>query len=452
MNILFVYPTRLNASGKPIKYRKAFIPPLALAVLNGLTPEYHNTQIVNDIVEDIDFAGSYDLVAITAMTMQVERAYQIADTFRERGVKVIMGGMHPTILPQEAKQHADSVVIGEADNLWEHILDDCQSNRLQDFYQDESFPDLQRLVIPKWDNSNLGIYAKRIGTKLPVMPIFTTRGCPFGCSFCSVTRFFGKSIRVKPISHVLKEIESTGATDYFFVDDNITCNLDYSRELFQALAGRNLNWMSQISTTVMKNPEMIDLAAKAGCSGLLIGIESLNQSSLKTVNKGFNKVDQYEELIARMHRNGIKPFLSFIFGFDEDTLDQFKYTVEFCKKNKIGIATFWILTPLPGTELFEEMEAAGRIEYDKWSMYDLTNVVFQPKKFSKQQLCDSYWKSYKELYTSKNISSNIWHDMKISNKPARDFLTSVFIQSYFRRKVYSSDHPISGGIGMIKQK
>ncbi len=451
MNILFVYPSRLNASGKPMKYRKAFIPPLALATLNGLTPEHHNAQIVNDIVEEIDFSGSYDLVAITAMTMQVERAYQIADSFRERGVKVIMGGMHPTVLPQEAKQHADSVVIGEADNIWEQILDDCQSNKLQDFYQDESFPDLQRLVIPKWDKSNMGIYTKRIGAKLPVMPIFTTRGCPFGCKFCSVTKFFGKSIRVKPISHVIKEIESTGASDYFFVDDNIICNMDYSRELFDALAGRNLNWMSQVSTTVMRNPEMLDLAAKAGCSGLLIGIESLSQSSLKTVNKGFNKVEQYEEMIARMHKNGIKPYLSFIFGFDEDTADQFRYTVEFCKKNKVGIATFWILTPLPGTVLFEEMEAAGRIEYDNWSMFDLTNVVFQPINFSKQQLYDSFWNSYKELYTAKNISSNIWHDVRISNKPVRDFLTSVFIQSFFRRKVYSSDHPISGGIGMIKQ-
>ena len=283
MNILFVYPTRLDSSGRPAKYRKGYLPPLALATLDGLTPDHHDVRIIDDIVDEIDFSIPYDLVAITAMTMQVERAYQIADAFRERGVTVIMGGTHPTILPQEARQHADSVVVGEADNIWEQILYDCENNALRDFYQDAEFPDLQRLVLSKWDNLNLRAYPKRAGAKLPMMPIFTTRGCPLGCKFCSVTRFFGKTIRVKPISHVIQEIENTGATEYLFVDDNITCDPGYSRELFRALAGRGLNWMSQISTTVMRNPDLIDLAAEAGCSGLLIGTESLSQSSLKAV-------------------------------------------------------------------------------------------------------------------------------------------------------------------------
>ncbi len=449
MNILFVSPTRLDASGKPVKYRKAFLPPLALAILNGLTPDHHHVQLIDDIVEDIDFAGSYDLVGITAMTMQVERAYQIADAFRDRGVKVILGGMHPTVLPQEAKQHADSVVIGEADNIWEQVLDDCENSALKDFYQSESLPDLQTLVIPKWDNLNLGIYAKRIGSKMPTMPIFTTRGCPLGCTFCSVTKFFGKSLRVKPVSHVMKEIESTGAKEFFFVDDSITCKPAYARELFQALIGKNVKWVSQVSTTIMNNPDLIDLAAKAGCYGLLIGLESMSQPSLTTVNKGFNKVEHYEEMIARMNANGIKPYLSFIFGFDEDTPDLLRYTVEFCERNKVGIAFFWILTPLPGTALFAEMEAAGRIEYENWSMFDLTNVVFQPKNFSKQQLYDLYWKNYQELLSAKNIFHNIWHDVRISNNPAHAFLRDVFIDSYFRKKVYSCDHPIAGGIGRI---
>ena len=201
----------------------------------------------------------------------------------------------------------------------------------------------------------------------------------------------------------------------------------------------------------MKNHDLIALAAKACCSGLLVGAESLSQASLKTVRKGFNRVERYEEMIARMYRSGIKPYLSFIFGFDEDTPDQFRYTVEFCRKNKIGIAVFFILTPLPGTELFAEMAAAGRIEQHNWSMFDLTNVVFQPKNFSKQQLGDSFWKSYQDLLSMKTIASCIWHDVRISNEPAHAFLRGVFTHSYFRRKVYSCDHPIGGGIGRRSQ-
>lgn len=448
MKILFVYPTRLDASGRPIKYRKAYLPPLALATLDSLTPRHHRVRIIDDIVDEIDFSVPYDLVAITAMTMQVERAYQIADSFRARGVKVIMGGMHPTVLPQEAKQHADAIVVGEADTIWEQILDDCEHHALKELYHDTSFPDLQRLTIPKWDNLNLRGYPKRIGAKLPMMPIFTTRGCPMGCRFCSVTKFFGKTTRVKPISHVIQEIEHTGATEYLFVDDNITCNPAYSRDLFRALAGRGLNWVSQISTTVMKHPDLIDLAAKAGCNGLLIGVESLSPSSLKGVHKGFNKVEQYEEMIRRMQRNGISPCLSFIFGFDEDTPEQFRHTIEFCRKNKVGYAILWILTPLPGTDLFAQMQETGRIDYTDWSRFDLTNVVFQPKHFSKQELYDTYWKSYQELYSLKTMAGSIWYDVRHSSNPVRGFLSGAFVQSYFRKKVYSRDHPLVGGIGM----
>ena len=180
----------------------------------------------------------------------------------------------------------------------------------------------------------------------------------------------------------------------------------------------------------------------------MIGIESLSQSSLKGVNKGFNKVEQYEDLIQRMQKNGINPCLSLIFGFDQDTPDQFRHTVEFCRKNKVGYAILWILTPLPGTDLFAEMEDAGRIEDDNWSMFDMTNVVFQPKTFSKQGLYETYWKSYQELYSLRSIAGSIWQDVRISRNPARGFFNGVFVQTYFRKKVYSYDHPLVGGIGM----
>ncbi len=174
MNILLVYPTKLDENGKPVKYKRGHIPPLSLAILDSLTPRNNNVEVVNDVVEEIKFSDSYDLVAITGMTAQIKRAYQIADRFRNLGTRVIIGGMHATVLPEEVMEHADAVVVGEVENLWEQILDDLENNKLQKVYQDSSLSDLDRLVIPKWNNMNMSIYPKLIGKKLPMMPIFTT--------------------------------------------------------------------------------------------------------------------------------------------------------------------------------------------------------------------------------------------------------------------------------------
>jgi len=439
----------LDIDGSPIKYKKAFTPPLALALLNGLTPKKHDVQVINDIVEDIDFSINYDLVAITAMTTQIGRAYQIADTFRKSDVKVIIGGIHATILPEEAKKHANSVVIGEVDNLWEDILNDFENNQNKEFYKDTSRPDLQKLVLPRWDNMNLGIYPKPHGHKLPKMPLFTTRGCVFNCKFCSVSKYFGRTYRFKPISHVVQEIEHIDTYSYFFVDDNIACNADYSRELFNAVGKKNINWLSQISTTVLKTPELIDLAAKSGCTSLFIGIESINKKSLKSVSKGFNKIEEYEELFARLRSVGIKPFISIIFGLDEDTPEQFKLTIDFLMKNKIGNALFQILTPLPGTKLYEEMDNEGRILSKDWSRYNLNDVVFQPKNFIPDELYKGYWNAFQEFFSLRNIAKRLYYNVTITSKPLDAFTRGLFYQLHYRKKVKSYDHPLSGGINRI---
>jgi radical SAM superfamily enzyme YgiQ (UPF0313 family) len=449
VKILFIYPTRLDIDQKPIKYKKAFLPPLSLAVLNGLTPRHHDVHVINDIVENINFSSEYDLVAITAMTTQIGRAYQIADKFRELGVKVIIGGIHATVLPDEAKMHSDSVVIGEADNIWEEILSDFEKNQYKDFYQDDVRPDLQKLTLSRWDNMNLNIYPRPRGHKLPKMPLFTTRGCVFSCKFCSVSKYFGRTYRFKPISHVMREIENINTNNYFFVDDNIACNTDYSHELFKELTKKDIHWLSQISTTVLKTPHLIDLAAKSGCTSLFIGIESINKNSLKSVSKGFNKIEEYEELFSRLRKVGIKPFVSIIFGLDDDTPDQFKNTLDFLMRNKIGNAYFWILTPLPGTKLYEEMEEADRIISDDWSRYNLSDVVFKPKNFTPDELYQGYWKAFQEFFSIKNIAKRLYHNAPITDQPIDAFTRSLFYQLHYRKKVLNYDHPISGGIDRI---
>ena len=382
------------------------------------------------------------------MTSQAQRAYQIADEFRRRGKKVVLGGIHPTVLPAEAKTHADAVVIGEAEEIWERLLDDCQKGSLEEFYKSGRYPDRTKLVVPRWENANLKIYPRSIGARLPMMPIFTTRGCPMGCSFCSVTKYFGKEFRMKPVEHVMKEIDAVGARYYFLVDDNIACNADYCRELFAALRTKRVKWFSQISTTVLKTPDLIEKAAEGGCVGLLVGFESISTVNLEAVGKRFNKVEQYEELISRMRKVGISPFASFIFGFDEDTVESFRLTIDFIRRNRICYVTFFLLTPLPGTEVHDRMKAENRLLDHPWSRYNLCSLVFRPRLLSVSELETVYWNSFKKLYTLKRVLTNTLREVAYSKTPVFEFFESLFTFMHFREKIRNHDHPLAGGIGI----
>jgi len=452
MKIQLIKPTRLDKNKKPIKYRKALLPPLSLAIIDRLTPDRHQVKVVNDIVEDIDYSSSYDLVGITAITVQADRAYQVADRFREMGVKVIIGGIHASVLPHEAKKHADSVVIGEVEGVWEQVLADLENNRLREFYQNTSPHDLRQLIIPKWDNMNMKIYAKQIGHKFPPIPIFTTRGCAFDCKFCSVSKIYGKTYKIKPIANVIKEIDSLDMGNYFFVDDNVVCDFDYSRELFNALIPKKITWMSQISTTILKSPDLIDLAGRSGCNLLAIGIESLNKNSLKSMNKGFNHPEAYAELFARLRKAHIIAFPSIIFGFDEDSLDQMRETIDFLMKNKVGTALFTMLTPFPGTRIYRELKDAGRILTHNWSMYDSANMVFAPKRITIDEFSRRYWQEHRKYFNFRNIGKRLFYISTMARHPFADFFDMLFYLIHNRVKVYSYNLPISEGIFRVRRK
>jgi len=386
------------------------------------------------------------------MSLQAERVYQIADQFREWNldIKIVLGGIHPTFLPEEAKQHADAVIVGEAESVWERVLNDAEVGWMDEFYYGDP-SDLQELIIPRWECCDLSNYRRQPGSKWPLMPVFTTRGCPFGCKFCSVTHLHGKSYRHKPIGNILQEIEEIGAETYFFVDDNIMANPAYSRELFQALQGKGIHWFSQASTTMLKHPEIIDLAAKAGCFSLFIGIESIHQNTLAAINKNFNKTSAYKELFERLYRANIIPYTSHIFGFDQDTPETFQETLEFLKQHRIMLTAWWLLTPVLGTAIFDEMKASGRIFEKRWSFYEGNHVVFQPKNFSSEDLTSLYWHNYQKFFEmTQEINLAVKNDYP--SLPGSIYLGAYFFQLYAKKQVLKRTHPFAIGSGKKDEK
>jgi radical SAM superfamily enzyme YgiQ (UPF0313 family) len=275
-----------SAESNSRKQKKAILPPLGLAIVAALTPPDIEVSLTDENVSAIDFEKETDLVGITALTITAQRAYEIADTFRARGVKVVLGGIHPSILPEEASQHADAVVIGEAEGIWPGLIEDFRSNKLQRVYRQNERPSMLNLPIPRRDLFANGAYLVR-------NTIFTTRGCPYSCAFCTVTSFFGHTYRCRPVEEVIKEIETLNKKKLVvFLDDNIVGNPKFAKELFRALIPHKIKWVGQASVTIARDDELLKLAAASGCIDLFVGFESLSPASLTAVGKKINVVDE----------------------------------------------------------------------------------------------------------------------------------------------------------------
>lgn len=392
MRLYLIHPDPHWEERRTQKKRTSLFPPLGLLQVAGLTPPDVEVKLTDEAVEDIDFDCEADLVGISFNTASAVRAFQIAREFRKRGTKVVMGGAHPTMMPGECIQYADSVVIGEAECSWQKVLKDLEKGQLQKFYRCEGFPSLENLPFPRRDLLNPNKYAV-------FWTIQTTRGCPYNCDFCSVTRFFGRTYRTRPIREVIREIEEINSKFLIFVDDNILGDPRYARELFKELIPLKKLWLSQGSINATRDEELIKLAAKAGCRGLFIGFESITEECLKEVGKRQNIVEEYRKCIKRLHSVGIAIIGAFIFGFDHDDKDVFKRTVDFVYKEKIDIPQFSILTPLPGTALYEKFEKEGRIFSKDWAKYTGNQCVFYPKNMTPEELEDGLRLAYKEANT-----------------------------------------------------
>ena len=386
----------------PAVEENARVPNLALPILAALTPPDVKISFTDDLLTPIDLnrdLKEVDLVGITVLTKTALRAYQIADAYRKKGVPVVLGGIHPSALPEEAKGHADAVVIGEAEELWGHLIEDARKNDLKAFYQQESFTDSVNIPRPRREVLPARGY-------FPIDVVQATRGCPFRCEFCSVRKFFGDTYRVRPVSDVLEEVRSLRHRVVMFNDDNIIGNPFYSKELLSALIPLKKKWIGQASLSGLKQAENIALLAKSGCMGLLIGFESLSKSNLTQSQKYQNDPEEYREIIDALHRAGITIWGSFIFGFDEDDPSMFEETVAFAIRAKLFSVVFAILTPYPETSFYQRVKEEGRLVQDRWWLLERPEEsapYFIPKKMSGEVLRECWKKSWKEFYSLPSI-------------------------------------------------
>ena len=384
MKITLIKPT-IGRQEHSLYVDEGRMEPLMLGILAGLTPSQHEIVLRDDRMETIPYDEATDLVAITVETYTARRAYEIAKAYRQRGVRVIMGGMHVMLMPQEVLKYTDSIFIGDAETLWEKVLEDAEHNRLQKIYKAPTGVAQMGGVQPRRE-----IYQGK--DYLPISLIQFSRGCRFECNFCAVSKYFKKKHYVRRIDEVLEEIESQKRKFIFFVDDNIGSHRQAFKELCRELVPMKVNWVSQASLDITHDKEAMSLMAKSGGIGNVIGFESITLESLKNAKKFSNLsgFSNYKREIEVLREHGMQTWAAFTLGYDNDTYDSIMATMEFARKNKFTFAAFNILTPYPNTDFYHGLEKEGRLLYDgEWWLhpeYRFNNAAFVPKNMTPDEL------------------------------------------------------------------
>jgi len=403
--LLLIQPAQESDRLGTKRRRTTGFPKVTLPLLAAYAEGRFDVRIVDETVDDIDFNEQPDLVAVTVLTLTSKRAYEIADTFRSKGVRVVLGGPHVYFFPDEAEAHADALVLREAETAWPPLLDDFLNGGMKARYEGEALHDMKGLPRPRLDLLRRDAYHT-------VNVIETGRGCPHRCTYCSVTLYWGHSFRLRPVEEVVEEIRSMPPGEIAFIDDNIIGSPRRAKELFRAITPLKRSWASQADLKIAKDPELLRLCAESGCRWLFMGLESVNSENIADVGKArTNPVEAYAASIDAIHRAGIKVLGSFIFGLDHDKKDVFDNTVDFCIRNGLAAANFYIFTPMPFTKLFDEMKEEGRILHEDWSRYDANHVVFKPKHMSPEELMEGYLGAYRSFYGTVSILRRTWRHL-----------------------------------------
>ena len=403
MNILLVFPRiehgAITHSDKGSWSAILFgYPIITLPHLAAITPPHHSIRIINENYENLSFDEPADLVGITCYTMTAPRVYELADEFRRRGRKVVLGGYHPTAMPDEAIQHADSIVLGEAEKTWPELIGDAEKGTLKQFYGPS--PDFDMADIPP-------IRRDLIRQNPFAGAVQSTRGCPNQCEFCAIASFCKHGVKQRPVKNVVEEIKLMPNRIFAMHDPSLTVNPPYARELFKELIAQKVHkgWVANGNANVLGKveDEFLDLAYKAGCIEWFVGFESVSQDSLNGIKKTVNKVEDFKRTIKRLHDHGMTVQGGIIFGFDQDTPDIFDLTLEKMYEWELDAVEVNILTPYPGTPLFERLDREGRILTRDWSRYNQVEVVFKPKHMTEKELFDGARKVARKFYTTPNV-------------------------------------------------
>ena len=403
MRILLVLPAGENVRVTPERPdvpKRAMLrfSVLSLTIVAALTPRRHEVRIVDENVEPLDFASKVDLVGITFMTALAPRAYEIADRFRARGIFAVGGGFHPTLCPAEASEHLDAVVVGDAEGAWERLLQDFEAGQPRKLYAAKACAQTELCTpIPRRD-----LLAPTSKHYVTTNAVQTGRGCQHACRYCSVSAFHEESYRQRPAADVIAELRGV-PRDFIFVDDNIARSPDYARELFRAMLPLRKRWVGQCSIEIADDPDLLRLAHAAGCRGLFIGVETVNQDNLASVGKEFNDSGRYRERLRRIRRQGIGVVAGMMVGLDYDGPGIFESCLRFLQRHGIDALQLNILTPLPGTPMFHDMQSSGRITDYAWQHYDFRHVVFRPNRMTAIQLQEGADWLYSKFYRADRI-------------------------------------------------
>ncbi|MBI5441875.1 MAG: B12-binding domain-containing radical SAM protein [Deltaproteobacteria bacterium] len=435
MKLTLVKP-KLGHSADGSYRDKAVMEPLALAIVAALTPPDVEVAFHDERVEPIPFDAQTDLVALTVETFTAKRSYEISAEYRKRGVPVILGGYHPTHLPEEAGLHADSVYLGDAEDLWSEVIRDARTGALQPRYRARTGM-LQRGVLPRRDIFKGKKY-------LPITLVQFSRGCSFDCSFCSVSTFYERTFFHRPVREVIDEIERQERSLILFVDDNIVMNHQVAKELFRDLPPLGIKWFSEGDINMSNDRELMGLMVRSGCKGHLIGFESVEEASLRAMRKhpNLSRFSRYREQLEVLRDHGLLLWAAFTLGHEHDTKETFERTLEFCMEQKFALADFNVLMPYPNTPLYRQLEEECRLLFDgAWWLHPdfrFGKSAFLPHNMTPEELSEGCYRARREYFKIRNIA-----------RRAFDLKTNM--GSFFNAWIYVLVNSLSYNDGLKKQ-